>query len=107
MKHYYDLKCKEEPFAQGDPVWLYNTKRKKGISPKLQRHWEGPYIVTEKINDMLYKIQRDARAKVKVVHYNRLWKYKGDKPTSWRRSEEQERVYYIATEPLPSTAILN
>ena len=49
-------------------MWLYNPQRKKGKSPKLSRPWEGPYVVVERLNDVVYRIQRGPRAKPKVVH---------------------------------------
>ena len=62
-------------FKEGDQVWLYNPQRKKDRSPKLQRDWEGPYRVIKKINDVVYRIQKGPRLKMKVVHSNRLAKY--------------------------------
>ncbi|KAJ8914655.1 hypothetical protein NQ315_017352 [Exocentrus adspersus] len=40
-------------------VWLYNPKRTKGKSPKLQKSWEGPYIVVTQLNDVVYRIQKN------------------------------------------------
>ncbi|KAJ8939601.1 hypothetical protein NQ318_010608 [Aromia moschata] len=45
-------------FKPGDAVWLYAPKRlKKKGSPKLQRNWEGPYTIIQKIDDLVYRIQ--------------------------------------------------
>ena len=43
-KMYYDTKSSDNTYNAGDPVWLYNPKKKKGVSPKLSRNWEGPYM---------------------------------------------------------------
>jgi hypothetical protein len=59
-------------FQEGDKVWLYRPTRKKVKSPKLQASWEGPYIITTRINDVIYRIQRHPRAKMMVVHLDRL-----------------------------------
>ncbi|GBM68000.1 hypothetical protein AVEN_218853-1 [Araneus ventricosus] len=32
---------------------MYNPKRRRGLSPKLQQNWEGPYIVAKKLNDVV------------------------------------------------------
>ncbi|KAH1011077.1 hypothetical protein HUJ04_000516 [Dendroctonus ponderosae] len=53
------------------------SRRKVGKSPKLSPNWEGPYTVIKKINDVVYRIQRTPRAKMKVVHLDRLTKYHG------------------------------
>ena len=58
-------------------VWLHNLLRKKTTMP-----WQGPYIVTKRINDLVYRIQLGPKAKPKVVHQNRLWYYSGENFTS-------------------------
>uniref|UniRef100_A0A8D8X1Z2 Integrase p58-like C-terminal domain-containing protein n=1 Tax=Cacopsylla melanoneura TaxID=428564 RepID=A0A8D8X1Z2_9HEMI len=75
MKTRYDSLCNSVGFQVGDQVWLYNPKRRKGRSPKLQQDWEGPYNVITKINDVVYRIQKGPRGKFKVVHLDRLATY--------------------------------
>jgi hypothetical protein len=72
---YYDKKKFGTPFQEGELVWLFVPYKKKSLSPKLQTFWEGPYKVTKKINDLLYRIQR--KRKQKVVHFNRLKRFIG------------------------------
>lgn len=79
MKARYDSKANSAGFQSGDLVWLYNPQRKKGRSPKLSPDWEGPYTVIKRINDVVYRIQRSPRSKMKVVHLDRLTEYRGDK----------------------------
>ena len=57
---------------------LYNPQRKKGVSPKLQPNWDGPYLVIKRISDVVYRIQssKNRRSKMKVVHLERLAKYR-------------------------------
>ena len=84
MKAYYDSHGHEgQPLNKGSAVWLYNPRKKKGLSPKLQRSWEGPYVVIKKINDLVYRIQLGPRTKPKVVHCNRLWLYSGTAVPTW------------------------
>ena len=68
MKNRYDTLLEGQLLDVGDAVWLHNPQRKKGVSPKLQCPWEGPYIVTKVINDSVYRIQLGAKTKPKVVH---------------------------------------
>lgn len=82
MKARYDIRANHGGFNEGELVWLYNPQRKKGLSPKLTPVWEGPYKIIKKINDVVYRIQRSPRSKMKVVHLNRLCEYQGD-ATSW------------------------
>ncbi|GFU82986.1 retrovirus-related Pol polyprotein from transposon 412 [Trichonephila clavipes] len=42
MKSRYDAKATGHDFHEGDKVWLWIPKRRKGLSPKLQTNWEGP-----------------------------------------------------------------
>ena len=83
VKMYYDTKSSNNTYQAGDPVWLYNPKKKKGGSPKLSQNWEGPYTVVKPINDLVYCIQLGPRTKPKVVHWNKLWHYSGDNPPKW------------------------
>lgn len=39
-------------FHLGDRVCVHNPRRKKGLSPKLQSHWEGPYEVVKVLNEV-------------------------------------------------------
>ncbi|GBN47251.1 Mitotic spindle assembly checkpoint protein MAD1 [Araneus ventricosus] len=55
---------------------MYNLKQRRGLSPKLQQNWEGPYTVVEKLNDVVYRVQRSPNAKPKVIHINRLAPYR-------------------------------
>ena len=77
QKKLYDTSVKEQSFKAGDYVWLYTPIRKKGFSAKLQRHWRGPYLVLNKIGETNYRIQQNPKAKMKIVHANRLNDYKG------------------------------
>ena len=82
-KRYYDHKAQNRGFERGDPVWLHNPRRKKGRTPKLQRPWEGPYLVTSRIDDLIYRIQKGPRSKPMVVHVDQLKKYRGNSFNNW------------------------
>ena len=83
MKTYYNFRADDTTFEKGDAVWLYNPRRLPGLTPKLMRPWEGPYVVLKNINDLIYRIQLSKRSKPRVVHRNRLWKYMGPNPPTW------------------------
>ena len=87
MKQRYDMSLRCPQLKAGDAVWFHNPQHKKGLTPKLQRPWQGPYIVTKRINDLVYRIQLRPSTKPKVVHRNRLWLYNGDDPPSWFQSQ--------------------
>jgi hypothetical protein len=72
MKTLYDKLANCAGYHEGDSVWLYRPTRTKGKSPKLQSSWEGPYKVVTRINDVVYRIQRNPRSRMIVVHLDRL-----------------------------------
>ncbi|KAJ8916404.1 hypothetical protein NQ315_014615 [Exocentrus adspersus] len=80
MKTRYDLRANTRGFQVGEKVWLYNPKRSKGKSPKLQKSWEGPYSVVTRLNDIVYRIQKNPQAKMKIVHIDRLTPYQEPRP---------------------------
>ncbi|KAJ8936894.1 hypothetical protein NQ318_010921 [Aromia moschata] len=78
MKETYDINANDGRYQPGNQVWLYNPQRRRGLSPKLQSSWEGPYEVVTRINDVVYRIQKMPRGKPRVVHFNRLAPFAGN-----------------------------
>ncbi|GBN85257.1 hypothetical protein AVEN_41122-1 [Araneus ventricosus] len=76
MKTRYHSRATDHHFKEGDLVWMYNPERRRGLSPKLQQNWEGPYTVVKKLNDVVYRVQKSPNAKPKVIHINRLAPYR-------------------------------
>ncbi|KAK3086157.1 hypothetical protein FSP39_014434 [Pinctada imbricata] len=66
----YDTKLAWKPFEIGSKIWLYTPKRKKGLSPKFQKWWTGPYTVLRKFSDVTYQIEKGKDRS--VVHIDRL-----------------------------------
>ncbi|GFU62526.1 kinectin [Trichonephila clavipes] len=77
MKTRYEARATGHDFHAGDKVWFWNSKRCKGLSPKLQTNLEGPYTVLKRLNDVVVRIQKSPHSKPKVIHYNRLAPYLG------------------------------
>ena len=72
QKRGYDHRVNFKSYERGDSVFLFNPIRKKGISPKLQSFWGGPFLVVRKLSDLIYEIQSHPSAKTKIVHHDRL-----------------------------------
>ncbi|CAC5382342.1 unnamed protein product [Mytilus coruscus] len=83
MKKNYDHNIHLKLFNPGDPVWYYQYQRKVGVNPKFQRPWHGPFVVTHRLNDVLYRIQLGPKKKPKVVHHDKLKPYLGDHGPTW------------------------
>ena len=85
QKEYYDRKLFGSPHKPGQAVWLYKSRRKSGVSPKLASRWEGPYLVTDRLAVVTYRIQKGPRGRPKVVHFDRLKPYSSTLPSGWAR----------------------
>jgi transposase InsO family protein len=73
-KTYYDRKAKQPNYKLGDRVYLRNTRRRKGLSPKLSAKWSGPYYVTDVGDNFTYNL-RDCKTNQPVtsrMHANRM-----------------------------------
>ena len=84
QKRAYDHKIKQNTYCVGDAVWFYEPKSKRGNkNKKLARPWTGPFIIIRKLNDVIYKIQKNAKSKAKIVHHDRLKAYLGGNKPTW------------------------
>lgn len=83
QKRNYDRKVSGGGLEEGQFVWLFDRSRKRGVSPKLQLRWRGPYLVVKKLSEVTYRIQLKRGSKPFVVHADRLKPYCGDKPQPW------------------------
>ncbi|CAC5404234.1 unnamed protein product [Mytilus coruscus] len=77
QKRQYDLRANQNSYKVGDSVWLNILARVKHISQKLQKQWDGPYIITEVISDVIYRIQKSPNSKFQVVHHDKLKRFYG------------------------------
>ena len=83
QKHYYDRKAKPNQWTAGQSVWLYNPRRRKGRTPKLDKPWEGPFAIVKVFSNVLCMIQRNRRSKPKVVHVDKLCLTRRPVDTDW------------------------
>ena len=74
----YNTKLQLNSYTPGSPVWLHTQKKSK-----LGYNWEGPYIVTKKINDVVYTVKKGPKSNPKTVHHNHLKPYKGKHLPTW------------------------
>ena len=73
MKYFFDKTANCTEFEPGAKVWLYTPTQVKGRSSKLQKHWSGPWIVVNKINDCVYRIRSEKEPrKLQLVSPARL-----------------------------------
>ena len=73
MKTRYDARIKTSfSFKVGDRVWYFYPRRYTKISPKWQSLFTGPYTVVKILDPCNVAIQRVPRARVMVVHRDKL-----------------------------------
>ena len=56
QKSAFDVKINFQYYSEGELVWLRNNAKKRGLCPKLQRRFKGPYKIMERITEVLYRI---------------------------------------------------
>jgi hypothetical protein len=83
QKQQYDRKAYGHIYEPGDFVWLYTPVRQLHRSTKLLRWWTGPFLITDRLSDVTYRIQKSKGAQSKVVHFDRLKPYRGRARKSW------------------------
>ena len=71
QKCLYDHRSHTNSYREGRRYGC-TTHKKKGQSPKLETPWEGPWMVTKQVTDVVYCIQRNPKEKPKFVHHDRL-----------------------------------
>jgi hypothetical protein len=70
QKSTYDVRAKQTSFDRGDLVYKLNVAVRKGQSRKLEQIYVGPFLVTEVLSPILYRIE--GRRKSMVAHHDRL-----------------------------------
>ncbi|CAG2249674.1 unnamed protein product [Mytilus edulis] len=88
QKDYYDRNVKEINYANGDLVRRWQPQVVKGGKKKLYRNWTGPWVIIEKLTDVLFKIKHSKNSPNVVVHADNLKKYTGVKSVSWFKPEK-------------------
>jgi transposase InsO family protein len=91
QKRLYNRHKHGDELQLGQVVWYINKLRKKGVSPKLQPKWRGPFLIVRKHNDILVEIQMTAR-KFVTVHTDLLKPCFASKLPGWLRRVRKNLV---------------
>ena len=83
-KKRYDDRVKTARFEEGQLVWYYVPRSRKGFCRKWECNNVGAFKVMKKLNDVNCVIKRSPRAKPIIVHIDRLSPYYGDTPKVWQ-----------------------
>ena len=99
QKKLYDIRATSHGYRRGQFVWLYTPVKKKGLCSKLQKFWDGPYLIVNKLSDALYHIQKSRRSSCKIVHYNRLKLFNGKQRMPWLSGNDPALVIEERSSP--------
>jgi len=91
-KKTYDMKVKPVIFKEGDWVLYYCPRRIQGKSPKWQKWYSGPYLITKILAPVNAVIQLTSRSKPKVVHVDKLKMSLGKHPKPWSVAPRNHNV---------------
>lgn len=72
QKKGYDFRAQPQWYTENELVWLRDKVRRRGLCPKLQRRFKGPFRVMERILEVLYRICPVHGGGETVIHVNRL-----------------------------------
>ncbi|GFW36887.1 retrovirus-related Pol polyprotein from transposon TNT 1-94 [Trichonephila clavipes] len=82
MKTRYDARATGHDFHEGDKVWIWNPKRRKGLSPKLQTNWEAPSAA--------WRDKDHAKQRFLLLEWNPIWRSNG--AANWSKWKRQIKL---------------
>jgi hypothetical protein len=71
-KDLYDTKMLFVNYKDGDIVWLLHESRTVGISPKLEKRYDGPYIIVKKMSPITFVVQMNPEGHSVLIHNDKL-----------------------------------
>jgi len=71
-KRRYDMRVKPIAYKVGDWVYYFCPRHRVGRSPKWQWFYSGPYLVTEILGPVNFRLQKSVKANRKVVHVDKV-----------------------------------
>ena len=91
-KSAYDIRVEDVKFSVGDWVWHWYPRKYNSKSPKWQKNYIGPYLITRLIEPMNCVLQKSAQSKPFFVRLDKLKKCYGLTPHSWLDSESSSDI---------------
>jgi transposase InsO family protein/DNA-binding MarR family transcriptional regulator len=82
-KEIYDHRLSFHLYEVGDVVWCVHESRKVGVTPKLEKRYEGPYLITSKLSTINFVIQLNQEGDQRCVHHDKLKRYEGCNLPRW------------------------
>ncbi|XP_053405067.1 uncharacterized protein LOC128558864 [Mercenaria mercenaria] len=76
----YNARVVQHNYLKGDLVWCLHETKKVAVCPKLEKRYDGPLVIKQKISELNFEIQMDREGFTKVIHHNKLKRYEGETP---------------------------
>ena len=90
-KRDYDTRIAMNNYKVGDVVYLRDSTKTVGLSPKLKADvWKGPFIIIRKFGELLFEVKNSPTAKLKVVHHDRLKPYLCNEVPAWLVNQKKK-----------------
>ncbi|MES9883973.1 MAG: DDE-type integrase/transposase/recombinase [Sedimenticola sp.] len=100
QKRDYDTRIATHNYSVGDIVYIMDSTKTVGKSPKLKSElYKGPLVVTRKISNLLFEVKSGPKAKCKIVHHDRIKPFNCDTIPQWVLSLQQH--LQTGTKPTP------
>ena len=96
QQSYYDRSRRQRTFDIGDLVHKLDTTTKVGLTTKLKPVYTGPFLVTEILSPILYRIED----RPSVIHHNRLRICKDRAIPLWMRRKRHHFLRNLEDENL-------
>ena len=90
QKSTYNIKLQVNNFKAGDMVWLLHKSRKVGVNQKLEKLYDGPFLVKRKITDVNFLLQLDRKGLERVVHHDKIKPFEARDVTMWIKKSREE-----------------
>ena len=87
----HDIKLAYNTYRPGDLVYMRDSTKTKGLSPKLQANWKGPCIITRKLSDLLFEVRLNQKGKATILHHDRLKPFYSDNVPKWMFNLQQRQ----------------
>lgn len=88
-KEYYDRKVKSAAYSVNQWVWYYTPRRYVGRSPKWQKTYDGPFLITKILGPVDAVLQKTRKSQSFVAHIDKLKPCLGETPVSWIAEESE------------------
>jgi hypothetical protein len=98
-KRNYDMRVRPNRYEVGQWVFYYCPRRFPRRSPKWQRMFTGPFLITQVLGPVNVRIQGSKRSQPFVVHIDKLKRCLGTTPDSWFTNGDEVALEVPVSQP--------